>query len=315
MQGQSETLSANISGNLQPLNVISEAQFPYEIYNKGSRLYFDRSDGKNIASVSASITGSDGSMIKNSHIVCVNSASMMQIWHDGVLCNQLNFSTILKGKKTQNNANLYIGSKGKLSQNDGLGNNIKYNSKNKFFNGDIGYINIFDHHLESSSIVPMSESINNSPYIGNLFYQNGLATITHPNHYDILAKPTYGIAANTATNTVGDGMVIGSNFIVSGDGYLNKIKFQGTHLIYEHEYQCTAEENEFNVPTNITARKDQISNNVELEDFTTSSIFSPYVTTIGLYNDIGDLLVVGKLGQPIRMSNETDTTFVLRWDT
>ena len=28
-----------------------------------------------------------------------------------------------------------------------------------------------------------------------------------------------------------------------------------------------------------------------------------------------ELLVVGKLGQPICMSDETDTTFVLRWDT
>ena len=111
-------------------------------------------------------------------------------------------------------------------------------------------------------------------------------------------------------------MVVGENgnFIVSGDGYLNKIKFQGTHLIYEHEYQCTAEEHEFNVPSNITARKNQIENNNTLEDFTTSSAFAPYVTTVGLYNDVGDLLVVGKLGQPIRMSNETDTTFVLRWD-
>ena len=34
-----------------------------------------------------------------------------------------------------------------------------------------------------------------------------------------------------------------------------------------------------------------------------------------VYNEDGDLLVVGKLGQPVRMSDETDTTFILRWDT
>ena len=33
------------------------------------------------------------------------------------------------------------------------------------------------------------------------------------------------------------------------------------------------------------------------------------------YNDNGELLVVGKLGQPIKMSEETDTTFILRYDT
>ena len=40
-----------------------------------------------------------------------------------------------------------------------------------------------------------------------------------------------------------------------------------------------------------------------------------FITTVGLYNEEGDLLVVGKLGQPLRTSNETDTTVVLRWDT
>ena len=48
--------------------------------------------------------------------------------------------------------------------------------------------------------------------------------------------------------------------------------------------------------------------------FQTSSAFKPYVTTIGLYNENNELLVVGKLASPIRMSNETDTTFVVRWD-
>ena len=52
-----------------------------------------------------------------------------------------------------------------------------------------------------------------------------------------------------------------------------------------------------------------------MADFATGSYFRPYVTTVGLYNEDRELLVVGKLGQPIRMSDETDTTIVLRWDT
>ena len=66
---------------------------------------------------------------------------------------------------------------------------------------------------------------------------------------------------------------------------------------------------------NISARKNQTNQDSELKDFATGSLFSPYVTTIGLYNENQELLVVGKLGQPVRMSNETDTTFIVRWDT
>ena len=85
--------------------------------------------------------------------------------------------------------------------------------------------------------------------------------------------------------------------------------------MYEHEYQCTINEREFNQTSNLTTREVKSNNNYKLAGFTTSSFFKPYVTTVGLYNEAGDLLVVGKLSQPVRMSNETDTTFVLRWDT
>ena len=84
--------------------------------------------------------------------------------------------------------------------------------------------------------------------------------------------------------------------------------------MYENEYQCTVQEHEFNDTQNISARKYKTKINHELADFTTSSLFKPHVTTIGLYNENRELLVVGKLGQPVRMSDETDTTFVLRWD-
>ena len=72
---------------------------------------------------------------------------------------------------------------------------------------------------------------------------------------------------------------------------------------------------EFNSTTNISARKNLTRDSHQLADFATGSLFKPYVTTIGLYNEHNDLLVVGKLGQPTRISDETDTTFILRWDT
>jgi hypothetical protein len=296
--------STTVSGNLQFENVNAESQFPYDIYLKSQSLYFDRSDGSNIASINCNITSSTTDDIyTTSHIVCQNSASTMQIWFNGTKMAELDSTTVLIDSKTENNANLYIGSKGLLSTNEGT----DINSELKYFHGNIGYINLYDHHLESSSIVPMSESVNNSPYIGNMFYQHGLGVITHPKYNSVLIDPVGG---------VGEGLIIGQTLQISEDeGSINNLKFQGSHLIYENEYQCTINEHEFNNTLNITARKIKSADNYEIADFTTGSFFKPYITTIGLYNENMDLLVVGKLGQPIRMSSETDTTFILRWDT
>ena len=96
---------------------------------------------------------------------------------------------------------------------------------------------------------------------------------------------------------------------------IRSLEYQGNHLIYENEYQCTISENEYNDTLNISARTLQSSQGQELANFATGSLFKPYVTTIGLYNENQELLIVGKLGQPIRMSDETDTTFIVRWDT
>ena len=95
----------------------------------------------------------------------------------------------------------------------------------------------------------------------------------------------------------------------------NTLKYKNTHLITENEYQCTMTEDEFEFTTNPTARKIPSIESEDIADFTTGSAFKPYVTTVGLHDDDGNLLAVGKLGQPIKASSETDTTFVIRFDT
>ena len=270
-----------ILGSSQPQDVLAEPQYPFEIYMSGSLLYFDRSDGDTTVSIKGEITAS-GTAVRQSHILCQKSGSTMEIWFDGT---KITSGTDTTSKQTQNTANLYIGAKGLLSKND-----AGVNSPYKFFNGELSQINIWENAFTSTQIANISESINSSPYVGNIFYRNGFATITHPKYQDIAS---------------------GS----SGDGTIHQIKFQGSHLIWENEYQCTVDEHEYNSTLNISARKINSSTNNELADFATGSLFKPYVTTIGLYSEDNELLVVGKLGQPVRMSNETDTTFVLRWDT
>lgn len=260
-------------------DIESDAQFPFEIYVMSQSLYFERSDGYHTNQIIGEITNSLGSSSITSHILCQQSASTMEMWFNGT---KIASTTNTLSDNTANNSNLYIGSKGKQSSADSTSVNDKH------FNGELSNINIWSRSFKTSEISNISESINASPYIGNIFYTSGFAVITHPKYHSII-----------------DG---------SATGKINTLQFQGTHLIWEHEYQCTCQEHEFNSTTNSSAIKD-IESPYVLEDFTTGSFFKPYVTTIGLYNEGYELLAIAKLGQPIRMSDETDTTFVVRWDT
>ena len=300
--------------------VPAESRFPYEIYIQSSSLHFSISDGNEIKSISALLNATATSSInRTSHIICQNSGSVMEIYFDGTKISST--TTSFKGQ-TRNTADFYIGGNGDSNNFDNNGSigtsiiqggfmvgNYKSGSNEgiKYFNGDISNINMWSRAYNSTVITNISESINASPYIGNIFYQNGFSTITHPSYHDILNTAGVGTSSIGGTNSQ-------SAFIIGNRG-INTLQFQGTHLIYEHEYQCTVGEHEFNDTKNLSARKIQSSISHEFANFTTSSLFKPHVTTIGLYNKNNELLVVGKLGQPVRMSDETDTTFVLRWDT
>lgn len=106
--------------------------------------------------------------------------------------------------------------------------------------------------------------------------------------------------------------------------------------IYQNEIKCRVSENDFNYSQNPTvfANKVIVSGSAAVPFFApmagsasygyivdgtmadniTGSSFHPYVTTIGLYNESNDLLVVGKLSTPYPIPANTDMTFVVRWD-
>lgn len=107
----------------------------------------------------------------------------------------------------------------------------------------------------------------------------------------------------------------------------DSIEFRSTKLINSNEVICTVGASDLNMTTNpsildrraSTCQPGTGGNNIPNNDsecypFVTASFFSPYVTTIGLYNDAGELLVVGKLGFPVQKSTNMDTNFIVRWD-
>ena len=299
----------------------SEIQFPYEIYMHSSSLFFDMSDGNETKSVTTKIEGVYLNNSTPTHIFCQNSGSVMEIWKNGV---KQDSTTISFKDQTRNTANLYIASSGEntvIDQSGGINSSSIENgfvvgnyvddphNSNRHFNGDLNNINIWSRAYNNVTIANISESINASPYIGNIFYQNGFATITHPSHRGVLNE--VGVGNMSIGSTSENTFEIGTNKTHG----INTLQFRGTHLIYEHEYQCTIQEHEFNSTTNLSARKNKSSTSHELADFATGSLFKPHITTVGLYNNNNELLVIGKLGQAIRSSDETDTTIIVRWDT
>lgn len=89
------------------------------------------------------------------------------------------------------------------------------------------------------------------------------------------------------------------------------LSFKNEHIIYENEVRCVVKESEFNLSYNPSL---QTGSNGDLYNFATASYFSPYVTTLGLYNDNNELLAVAKFGKPLLISPDTDMTFVVKYD-
>lgn len=106
--------------------------------------------------------------------------------------------------------------------------------------------------------------------------------------------------------------------------------------IYQNEVKCRVLENDFNYSQNPSVFKSttlltgsralpffgpQGGTNVNgqivdgtLADNVTGSSFHPYATTVGLYNENNELLVIGKLATPYPIPSNTDITFIVKWD-
>lgn len=90
------------------------------------------------------------------------------------------------------------------------------------------------------------------------------------------------------------------------------MSFAADSTIYENTVRCRINENDFNYTLNPSAIKSGSFG--EYVDAVTGSEFRPYATTVGLYNDADELILVGKLSTPYPIPSNTDVTFVIRWD-
>ena len=142
--------------------------------------------------------------------------------------------------------------------------------------------------------------------IGDIIYQHGIAIITSAGSSitgSVYGTALYGTGVYSTANSND------LNYLITNENVT--CSFQSTITIYESQYKCTLNPNEFTYTQNPSSLSG--SNGVPY-DFVTGSYFEPYITTVGLYNRANQLVAVGKLSQPLQSSNITDTTILVNLD-
>ena len=107
---------------------------------------------------------------------------------------------------------------------------------------------------------------------------------------------------------------------VGGTTTFNSPNWESTVTIYETQYKCTIRSNELNYSLNpsllTTYGSGSIigSGSAVYKDFVTGSDFSPFVTTVGLYNDENELVATAKLSKPLLKSFAREATIRVKLD-
>jgi len=141
---------------------------------------------------------------------------------------------------------------------------------------------------------------------------NGV-TFTDDNEGNIISGSTI-----VGTITYPHGLIVLTSQNIGGippDNFVDSTNvtcsFSSSYTILETQYKTTIRESEFNFSLNPSLTS---GSEGALYDFVTGSYFSPYVTTVGLYNDNQELLAIGKLSQPLPTSKTTDTNIFINLD-
>jgi hypothetical protein len=164
--------------------------------------------------------------------------------------------------------------------------------------------------------------ITGSDIVGNIIYTHGIAVLTgNQGIYEEInvvspLSSTYGSAIyGTGIYGTLENWNLTLNNLINSNNIT--CSFSSSYLIYETQYKCTIRENEFNFtlnPSTISGSYDTGSTAGSVYGYITESYFSPYITTVGLYDEQQNLLAIGKLAQPLPSSPTTDTTILINID-
>ena len=261
-----------------------------------SYIYFHSSDGSKKLTLQSDVITFATDTSEWVHICVRNSASLCEMFIDGV---KQTAAGALPVGNTNNNADIFIG---KYSETEEISPRLDCS---------VSEIRMYDYAASAQHI----QSLANAHFIsasclqtnvaGNVFYRNGQIVVSS-------ALPKYN----------------------SGSGFFNNtwnLTYKGQHTIYENEVLVRVPADQLNISTNPSATY-RLATGIDNSCNTDANFNSktsqgelrkpmfidgtarPYVTTIGLYNDAGELVVIGKLASPVQKRDDIDMNFIVRWD-
>lgn len=144
--------------------------------------------------------------------------------------------------------------------------------------------------------------------VGLLYYQAGIAVIGKE-VFDAATELVEGVTGPTARDDAYEGNTI-EELADALRHRTQNIQFNNTTELNSTIYFCRANHNEFNYSTNPTyVDGSKIRVKVNSTDEPVA-----YITSIGLYNDNGELMATAKLSEPLKKSPSTEFTLRCRLD-
>lgn len=251
--------------------------FPFKIELSGSNQLIFSAAGSD--TFKAQVTSSIAVSGSWNHVVCQKTGSALQLYVNNVLHASVS-SNLLIVANSPATASARIDNKDTLK----IGG---YSTNSSNVQGLIDEVRIFNKSLVASEISALSDrseggSALQTQYVGNIFNKHGIAVISSLDYrFNNIIHAPY-----TAS-------------------------YRSTIALNELSVVARLDAGDFNMSTNITLTKDD---DTTYYSFASSNEFAPYITTIGLYDDAGQLLAIAKLANSIRKRSDVDMNFLIRLD-
>jgi hypothetical protein len=162
-------------------------------------------------------------------------------------------------------------------------------------------------------------------YLGDIIYPHGMVIITDPD-YALLLQQAW--AGYNPFDELELEQVLGRRGTATRNNL--QLRWESSQPIFTHNYHCKVRDFELNYTNNPSANSSSLGpiydnnselystsgsiNKGDLQNNITGSEFTPYFTSVGLYNDANELIAVAKTSRPIPKSTNTDMTIIVKID-